>query len=137
MNYIVVLILLILSACALYFAFKNFVCNKSEHFLTEYTKNFKEYEKILISDYTDLSINVYDIFPDILKHNESCVANSSADLRKFFIGIGYEIYSFSFLLNKLSLIDFNLYGIFENNFENIKRTSFYKGEPFREEDFKS
>lgn len=138
MKYIIVVILLILSACALFLALEKYVCNKSKNFLTAYTKNYKKYEKILISNCTDLNIKVYDIFPDILKKDDkNCVAKSSADMRKFFISIGYQIDDFSFNLNKLSLIDSNLYEDFDNYFRNLKMISFNNGKPFREEDLES
>ena len=136
MNYIVVLILIILSACAIILVLKSYICTKSEKYLTAYIKNFKEYEEILISDCTDLSIKVFDIFPDIWS-DKNYIAKSSAELRKFFITVGYGVDNFSTDLNELAIIDTNLYEEFIKYFRSLKMTSFEKGEPFRKEDLES
>ena len=136
MRYIVVILLLVLSACALFLALKYFVCSKSEKMLSTYIKYFKKYEGILISDCTDLSIKVFDIFPNNC-YKENYIAKSSADLRKFFIIIGYKIENFSADLNEISFIDSDMYTEFSDYFRSLKMTSFEKGEPFREADLKS
>ncbi|MCR5147159.1 MAG: hypothetical protein K6B70_07480 [Clostridia bacterium] len=136
MNYIVVLILLVLSACALFLALKYKVCSRAENSLSAYIKFFKKYERILISDCTDISIRVFEIFPNNL-YEKNYIAKSSADLRKFFIIVGYRIDRYSALLNEISYIDSNLYEDFVNYFRNLKMISFNNGEPFREADLES
>ena len=72
------------------------------------------------------------MFPDDFDEDEE--AKSSADLRKFFIIIGYDVDDYSSGLNDVSLIDPNMYFDFSNFFREIKLISFKNGEPFREED---
>ena len=136
MKYIVVVILLVLSACAIFLALKNYVCSKSEKLLAAFIKSYKDCEGILNSDCTDLSIKVFDIFPNNL-YDENYTAKSSADLRKFFIRVGYRVDKYSADLNEIKYIDPYLYKEFANYFRNLKMTSFEKGEPFRENDLES
>lgn len=131
MKYIVIVLLLILSASALFLAIQYYVCNSAERILSLYIEQHAKYNEILTGDITDIEIQMRNLFP---KSFNKAVAKSSKDLRKYFIKLGYGIEQYCSSLSEEGYIDSQKFNKFLYEFRTLKLIAFNKGEPFRKDE---
>ena len=81
MKFIIIVLLLVLSACALFWGALYYINQFAERRILLYIKQYKKYNEILVSDISDIEIKMCEVFPTFFKKE---IATSKSDELIFF-----------------------------------------------------